>query len=259
MRSALNPSFKTIVALVLASLCSACGYSQKKMEPQSARPTAQQPGNGFAVIELFTSEGCSSCPPADALLPKLKEQYGDNLFILSFHVDYWNRLGWKDPFSSAEYSARQNRYAAAFKSENVYTPQAVVNGKAHITGSSRGGLEKLIRTELEGTKATSMQLSATLDGRSVTVAYETTLQSGEVLNVALVQRVASVAVRAGENGGRKLEHHSVVRDFETMRDGSGTVRLAVPDGLMADALAVVAYVQRTGTMHITGAGEVAVR
>lgn len=251
--------FRTLLPAMLVSLCSSCGYSQKKMEPQSSNSTARQAGKGFAVIELFTSEGCSSCPPADALLPKLKQQYGDNLYILSFHVDYWNRLGWKDPFSSAEYSARQSRYATAFRSENVYTPQAVVNGKAHTTGSNRSGLEKMIETELSGTTAHAIELSAVMDGRSVAVTYKTAVQSGEVLNIALVQKSASVSVRAGENGGRKLEHASVVRDFTTVRDGSGTVRLAIPSGLAAADVAVVAYVQREGNMHITGAGEVAVR
>ncbi len=250
---------KSILSLLLISICSSCSYSQKKMEPQTPRAPAAQSGNGFAVVELFTSEGCSSCPPADALLPKLKEQYGDKLFILSFHVDYWNRLGWKDPFSNAEWSARQSRYASVFRSENVYTPQAVVNGKAHTTGSNRSGLEKLIGAELDGPAARSIELSATQDGRAVTVAYETSLQNGEVLNIALVQQSTSVAVRAGENGGRKLAHHSVVRDLKTVRDGSGKVQLAVPDGLTADALAVVAYVQREGNMAVLGAREVVVR
>src|ERR1700709_1440967 len=85
-------------------------------------------GKGFAVIELFTSEGCSSCPPADALVARVQKESNDKpVYILAFHVDYWNHLGWKDAFSSAEYSERQNQYARWLKLSSVYTPQIVVN------------------------------------------------------------------------------------------------------------------------------------
>src|ERR1700712_5296387 len=88
---------------------------------------------GFAVIELFTSEGCSSCPPADAVIAKVEKESADKpIYILAFHVDYWNRLGWKDVFSSAAYSARQNQYAQWLNLSSVYTPQVVVNGRTEF-------------------------------------------------------------------------------------------------------------------------------
>ena len=88
--------------------------------------------NGFAVVELFTSEGCSSCPPADAAVAKLLHDYKENVYVLGFHVDYWNYLGWKDNFSCAAYSARQQQYGRTFQLNSVYTPQVIVNGQHNL-------------------------------------------------------------------------------------------------------------------------------
>ncbi|MEO6849831.1 MAG: DUF1223 domain-containing protein, partial [Mucilaginibacter sp.] len=105
---------------------------------------------GFAVVELFTSEGCSSCPPADAVVAKVqKESANKPVYILAYHVDYWNRLGWKDVFSSPEYSARQNQYAHWLKLSSVYTPQVVVNGRTEFVGSEEGALRGAISTNLQ--------------------------------------------------------------------------------------------------------------
>jgi hypothetical protein len=104
------------------------------------------PGKGFAVIELFTSEGCSSCPPADELVARVeKESGGKPIYILAYHGDYWNRLGWRDAFSSLEYSARQNQYAEWLNFSSVYNPQIVVNGPMEFVGSEEGNLRNGIR------------------------------------------------------------------------------------------------------------------
>ncbi len=114
--------------------------------------------NPFAVVQLFTSQGCSSCPPADRLLDKVKEDY-DNVAVLSYHVDYWNRLGWKDPFSKKEYTELQYAYGNKFGGGNVYTPQAVINGKLHFVGSNeakmKGNLSKFLKDSAENTVAIS--------------------------------------------------------------------------------------------------------
>src|SRR5215831_17181987 len=105
----------------------------------------------FAVVELFTSEGCSSCPPADALLADLKSYANGtdkNIYVLSFHVDYWNRLGWRDPFSDAAYSARQTQYDQHFGS-SVYTPQMIVNGKQQFVGSEKKTASEAIAAALK--------------------------------------------------------------------------------------------------------------
>ncbi len=105
---------------------------------------------GFAVLELFTSEGCSSCPPADELLAKIqKESEGKSIYILAYHVDYWDRLGWKDMFSSADYSKRQTQYGQWLHKSSVYTPQLIVNGKAEFVGSSESAIREAIAAQLD--------------------------------------------------------------------------------------------------------------
>src|ERR1700761_8258700 len=114
------------------------------------KTTVKAAEKGFAVIELFTSEGCSSCPPADALVARVqKESNGKPVYILAFHVDYWNRLGWKDVFSSAEYSERQSEYAKYLKLESVYTPQVIVNGKKEFVGSEESTLQNSVSAALQ--------------------------------------------------------------------------------------------------------------
>ena len=114
---------------------------------------------GFAVVELFTSEGCSSCPPADAVIAKLEKENTDkSIYILAFHVDYWNRLGWKDVFSSADYSKRQNDYARFLHLQSVYTPQIVVDGKTEFVGSEENTLRAAIHTSLQKTPTAQLNL-----------------------------------------------------------------------------------------------------
>ncbi len=245
---------KTSHFLFAASLlfASACGYGQQPQEQNKVSTN-----EAVVVMELFTSEGCSSCPAADALLPELQALYGDKLVALSFHVDYWDRLGWKDAFSKPEWTHRQNQYAAALGSDNIYTPQAVVNGSVHITGSDRRGLQKLLDDARQ--PGTPIELTAKGKGtQNIRAQYKVPLQKGTVLQLALVQRQATTQVRRGENGGRRLEHHNVVRDFRTLSQESGTELFLLPDGLPATAFHVIAFVQRQGDMHISGAKEVAV-
>src|SRR5579872_2704486 len=120
----------------------------------------QQPGKGFAVVELFTSEGCSSCPPADALVARVQKEDKDApVYILAYHVDYWDRLGWKDAFSEAAYSDRQRRYASWLKLSGIYTPQIVVNGRTEFVGSQAGSLASAIHSGLQQQGNTSLSLS----------------------------------------------------------------------------------------------------
>src|SRR5580704_2729726 len=113
-----------------------------------AKPAAS--GKGFAVVELFTSEGCSSCPPADALIAAVQQEDKDlPVYILAFHVDYWDRLGWKDAFSEGACSDRQRQYAAWLNLNSVYTPQVVVNGRKEFVGSEAGTLRAAIQSGLQ--------------------------------------------------------------------------------------------------------------
>ena len=115
--------------------------------------------NGFAVLELFTAEGCSSCPPADETMIQLAKEYPENVYILGFHVDYWNYIGWTDSFSSEAFSARQKSYVDKLNTRQVYTPQVIINGKKQFVGSNKSDLISAIRTELDKNTNTEMSLS----------------------------------------------------------------------------------------------------
>ena len=222
----------------------------------TATPAA---GPGFAVVELFTSEGCSSCPPADVELSKLvaaARASGARVYPLAFHVDYWNRGGWADRFSDAAYSARQRAYRAALRLDQVYTPQAVVNGTTEFVGSQADRLSAAVAAGLAATPAATVRVTPTVDGQTVHAAVDVTAGAGDVVNVAIVERGLSSDVSGGENGGRHLRHDDVVRGFATADVASGghqTVDVPLPVGAVRAKVSVIAYVQDGRTMRVLGA------
>lgn len=196
------------------------------------------------VIELFTSQGCSSCPAADTLVRELATRPG--VVALSLHVDYWNDLGWTDPYSSSANTARQSDYAARLTAGRLYTPQVVVDGAAACVGSDR----RCIETALARARPKAvLELRREPDGG---VRVSGPVPDGTKLVVAWVQRVARNRVPRGENAGRELAHGSVVRLLER-REAAAV--LAVPPGpidrlvvlAQNDALEVVAL----GTLELT--------
>lgn len=226
--------------------------TNKMKEPQH-NAAAQ---NGFAVVELFTSEGCSSCPPADAVAAKLLEDYKENVFVLGFHVDYWNYLGWKDNFSSSAYSARQQQYGNIFQLNSVYTPQVIVNGTQQFVGSEKNKLYDAVKQALQQSTASEIKISAIADGNIIKVAY-TAHAANAILNFALVQKHATTKVQRGENSGSTLQHVNVVRDFTTLRADTTNYKmeLTLPGGLLKDDCAIIAFVQNDKTWEISAATE----
>ena len=229
---------------------------------------ASGPVNGKpqpVVVELFTSEGCSSCPPADSVLARLvKEQSvkGAHIIALGEHVDYWDRNGWRDPFSSARFTARQNEYATAFKKDTVYTPQMVVDGAAEFVGSDEARAREAIARAVTAPKA---EVTATLSdsGKQTLTATVDKLPGGvgeaEVF-AAQVEDGLNSHVAGGENRGRHLSHSAVAHTWVSLgrvRPGAmwkQTVPLTLAGGKTAR---VVVLVQDTRTRHIVGATEVA--
>ena len=212
--------------------------------------------NGFAVVELFTSEGCSSCPPADEALAALAKDYPSNVYVLGFHVDYWNNLGWKDEFSDADFTKRQQDYATAFNLDGIYTPQAIVNGKTQFTGSEKATLYSSVEKELNTGIVPVIDLSAKAgNSKGVTVTYKTNAASTEVVCIALVQLNASSEVKRGENKGKLLHHVDVVRGFKTLSNNTGSATINYPAGLSAKDCKIVAFVQHKTDMHIVAAAE----
>jgi hypothetical protein len=216
-----------------------------------------------AVVELFTSEGCSSCPPAERLLDELareKAAPGRRIITLEFHVDYWDRLGWKDPYSSAAYSTRQQSYATALGLSGLYTPQMIVGGSEEFVGSDRGRARRAL--DAAWAHAPSVGVLATLrpapGGIQLRYQLEGAPKDAEV-SVALVESGLTSHVRAGENDGRTLEHTTVVRQFITRpaAGGSGSVDLKLDPPNAKTPRAAVVLVQDPRTMAILGATEVA--
>jgi hypothetical protein len=217
---------------------------------------------GFAVIELFTSEGCSSCPPADAVVAKIQnESAGKPIYILAFHVDYWNRLGWKDVFSSVDYSQRQNQYASWLKTSEVYTPQIVVNGQKEFVGSEEGTLRNAIKTNLQKDAADQVMLSnIKVDQGKVSLSYQTQGNINHVaLLVALVQKSAQTKVERGENAGHTLSHVQIVRALQSLnlKDVSGSETISLPPNFDPKGSELIAFLQNTSTGAIIGATKAA--
>ena len=218
---------------------------------------------GVALVELFTSEGCSGCPPADALLARLvheSEASGRRVYGLSLHVDYWDRLGWRDRFSSAAYTRRQSQYARRFDLQGIYTPEMVVNGDGECVGSNASAVQAQVDRSLARKSEVTPELSVTASGQELRVLCRVPrAPQGATLSVAWVQSRAASAPDAGENGGRKLEHANVVRDLETVALTPGfhdTIVLHRPE---VEDGEVIAWVQGANQGSVLGAGATAVR
>jgi len=168
------------------------------------------------LAELFTSEGCSSCPPADALLMKLDQLQpvaGAHVIVLSEHVDYWNSLGWRDPFSSAQFSRRQADYARLLGSE-VYTPQLVIDGRVQLNGSDGRDIQAAITRAAAKSKAPVEVTASREGGEAVVHLSVAALASGKSdVWVAIADESDESSVNKGENSGRKLVHVAVVRSL----------------------------------------------
>jgi hypothetical protein len=178
---------------------------------------ADTSGNGVPVlIELFTSEGCSSCPPADDLLARLDRQPipGVHAIVLSEHVTYWDRLGWKDPFSMDAMTERQQQYGSRFHLEDIYTPQAVVDGDAQLTGSDARKMGLAIRQAITQPKTALTITSAQWTGTAMQFSVNGPAAPDANLFAALAEDAEQVSVLRGENGGHTLRHVAVVRSLK---------------------------------------------
>ena len=230
------------------------------LQYRSANAPTPPPASGLVVAELFTSQGCSSCPPADRLLSQLIEEAdGAEVLALSFHVDYWNYLGWKDPFSSAAFSERQREYADRLR-DRVYTPQLILNGRSSVVGSREAQVRRSVAEQAAMPLPVGVALGAPkVSGNRLSIAYTLNGASAkDRLHLAVVERHLEVEVRRGENGGRTLHHDNVVRAFETVAaTNSGTQTLTLPKGIDLEHAAVIAYVQDQD-WAVRGAGMVAV-
>lgn len=248
--------FYKLISFALAlTLATSCTAQNKKVEMKSGSIAESK---GFAVVELFTSEGCSSCPPADKLVGEIQEKYADrNVYVLSYHVDYWNRLGWTDPFSSKEYTQRQYAYAEAMNKNGVYTPQAVINGSKELVGSN-GSLESIVQRDLSMITPNTILGKTAIKGDKITADYKVSGDfSGSTLVVNLVKKNATTKVRAGENAGKDLPHTNIVMAMQEtkIQNGLAAAELSLPSDFKAKDYSVIAFLQNKKTMKISAATE----
>jgi hypothetical protein len=205
-------------------------------------------GDGVGVVELFTSEGCSSCPPADEVLEGLVEKGDARVFPLAFHVDYWDVLGWPDPFASHANTERQRAYAEALGARGLYTPQAIVGGREELVGSDRAHLQAAVARSLREPAKVGLTLHARVVGAgSASVDYDASAAPpGAVLNVAVVESRATSDVRAGENAGKTLRHANVVVGFTrvALRERKGNAVVRFPATLADNQVEVIAFAQQ---------------
>jgi hypothetical protein len=248
------------VAVVLPTLIAAGAARSGRV---SASEQGRNPSPTIVLVELFTAEGCSSCPPADKLLEAMiatQPAPGVEIVGLGEHVDYWNALGWRDRFSSAALTARQRAYGDALGTANIYTPQMIVDGVAAFVGSdvaaARQAIEEAarsphgrLRLELAAAGAREIEVTATIDSLPATP------DGGADIAVAVVEDGLRSDVKRGENAGKVLTHAAVVRSMTTIgqahaAESSAKTRIKVADDWKRDRLKVVAFVQERRSRRV---------
>lgn len=229
-------------------------FAATRTQPRT-QPAAS--GRGVAVVELFTSQGCSSCPPADVVLSELgKEKFDGVVVPLAFHVDYWNQIGWTDPFSSARWSERQRAYAASMRSAQVYTPQVVINGREQLVGSYGGRVRAEIAKQLKSDARGAVAIGRVQrNGANVTVEFNASMRdAGNAdAHVVLFENGVTTNVGSGENSGRKLTNDFIVRAMKTAPIGTKSVTLPLDAHWQPQQLGVAVFLQDRRTMSIYGA------
>lgn len=216
------------------------------------------------LLELFTSEGCSSCPPADRLLEtfdKTQPFANADLIVLSEHVDYWDRLGWKDPYSSPLFSVRQQEYADRFNRDDIYTPQLVVDGRFELVGSDQRAASSAIQKAASRPKIPVVVSNLVRTGNQLTATIEVRGQSEiskGVLYVGLASDRAESHVARGENAGRSLAHVAVTRLLKQVGTvdlaGASTreITLKIPPGVDVNTSRLVIFIQDTRSGRVLG-------
>lgn len=208
----------TSIAMLLALLVAA----------PAAAEDAHAPVRG--VVELFTSQGCSSCPPADRTLAALIEEGG--VIALSYHVDYWNYLGWNDTLSDPAHTARQYGYAATWKRRSVYTPQAVVNGRKHLNGADGPAIRRLVSDLAASGKGLVVDVSLKMSDDGIAVDIGRGAGKADIVAVYF-DDANTVAIERGENTGKTMTYRHSVRSVETIGMWSGEpVTLALPRSVL---------------------------
>lgn len=259
------------IGVGLSILTHASSLQQREMTPKT--PGSSRAARGPVVVELFTSEGCSSCPPADSLLRKMDEGHSVgnvDVIALEEHVDYWDDLGWQDPYSSHEWTARQQRYAYAFR-QGVYTPEMIVDGRTEFVGSREGQARQAI-AEMAGKQKAEVTVAEakTSDGKDRVSVKVGKLPEGSARDtaevwLAITETGLHTVVTRGENAGENLHHAAVVRTLRKIgvadaknqeTSFAGDSNISLDKGWQRGNLRAVVFVQEKKSQQIVGAAEI---
>ncbi|WP_341366385.1 DUF1223 domain-containing protein [Yoonia sp. BS5-3] len=218
-----------------------CGWLQ---------PTFLAAQSGPVVVELYTSQGCSSCPPADAMMHELAQQ--DDVIALALHVDYWDYIGWKDSFADPAFTARQHDYARAANSATVYTPQMVIGGVEHVVGSRP--MQVMDAVQAQRARGYAVSVALTRDGDNVQIAAHPESAGDYVVQLVRFIPEETVSIRRGENAGRSLSYANIVRSWDIVSQWDGRA----PLNLTAEAPGndpVAVIIQQASNGPIVGAAQ----
>lgn len=249
-------SLKTGVFFISLLFFAQFSFAQllKKQESKGYMP--------FVIIENFSSEGCSSCPEADRFLGEVirrSDSASQPVYVIDFHVDVWNKSGWVDKYSDSTYTHRQMNYIGKQAGIPMYTPQSFLNGILSVPGSDRKSIGSFIQKTLSKPSSHFLKTNAyqtTVD--SVIIEYEIFGKiDSTVINFAIADNSITTKVTAGENAGKTLNHHNVVRVFKTeaVTVNKGKVYLAVPKGLNLKQTRIVTYVQNQNSWYVLAADQ----
>jgi hypothetical protein len=221
---------RKLTALILAATLSIGGQAMAQSQP--------------VVVELFTSQGCSSCPPADKFLHELAAR--DDVIALALHVDYWDYIGWKDKFASPRNTDRQKAYAVAGGRRSVYTPQMIIDGGDHVVGNHPKDVAALVRAHAD--RARSVSLRVTRQGAArlrIEAAPQGRVMAPMVVHLVRYRPEETVDITRGENAGKRISYANIVSDWQVLAEWDGRAPLALDVDLPGDRPAVV-LVQRKG-------------
>lgn len=257
---------KTVILVILLIFSAACSMQTVESQKQTEMSKAENPNpqaKQTVLVELFTSEGCSSCPPADKALAFLQREQPvpqAEIITLAFHVDYWNYLGWKDEFSSAEFSKRQEDYGKKFKTDSIYTPQMIVDGQTEFVGNNSG---KAVNSVMEAAKSPKAKIELTLNENNLKINIsEISKAENATVFAVIAEDNLSTNIKRGENSGRVLEHTSVVRELKNV----GTVQgenstfsaesvLQIQSNWKKENVKIIVFVQENESRKILGVNQ----
>ena len=257
-----NP-FKSILGFTAAAMIPIAAAHLQAQNPASQ--PAPEDNRKVVLVELFTSEGCSSCPPADALLRQIngtRTNAGQLIVGISEHVTYWNSLGWADPFSSDIYTGRQNSYGQHFGLDSVYTPQMIVNGSEQFVGSDRTALKRAIEHQSQQLSPMTLHiLSSHASGATLSVTFSADgiiPSAGLDIIAVLADDADRSSVLRGENSGRTLAHVAVARSLQRITTlktvGPQTLEIPIsPASFGAQGHHLILFAQTPGNGHVLGA------